>query len=359
VACGSFSQLYQLGAEVSQSCHPGMEVRLATKKATGEQVVVKRRCKTTSFADESDERDWKHCTELLLNLPPSAVIARINEALEDREAFYVVMEKVGGKDLCEVILSGEKLPIAEVREVLRQLLLGLTELHSRGLLHRDLKLENVMVDRSPPACPSARSRSSISSASTCTSSKSSNYGDVASRRGCGRGCRTPLSVKLIDFDTVEEYSPQSRKCSQDVQGTNQYLAPETYEGHYSCSSDVFAVGAIAYILLTGRFPFSDDVFDDDKANKNYVGCETMLRIKERLSAFKINWDHAAFKHDPQCLDLVKSMLAKEKQDRPSARRSLRHPWMAGGDAPPIAQLPKGCVCNSFTKCDSVEVIPTQ
>jgi serine/threonine protein kinase len=166
-----------------------------------------------AFASSEDEAEWRATMERVLNLPKHAGIAATHAVLEDSEAYYVVMERVAGLDLFEV-LRIERLPFEEVRVVLRQLLSALAVLHSRGLIHKDLKLENVML----------------------------TTGDNGEAR----------RVKLIDFDTLTPWSPV---VARDVLGSDQYIAPEAYAGWYSPASDMFAVGVLAYHLLTGEYPF--------------------------------------------------------------------------------------------------------
>ncbi len=77
-----------------------------------------------------------------------------SEVLEDAESYYVVMEKCKGKDLHESIHGKSKLDVAEIRDVLFQILTALAELHAEGLVHKDVKLENVMLDRTPSSSTS-------------------------------------------------------------------------------------------------------------------------------------------------------------------------------------------------------------
>merc|ERR1712226_1119223 len=98
-------------------------------------------------------------------------------------------------------------------------------MHACGRIHKDLKLENVMVDMNAEKGPSSpglrRSLRQISSKSQSTSSS----------WPLGASLKTP-GVKLIDFDTVTDWSPTSPK-PREVLGTDGYIAPEAYEGNYS------------------------------------------------------------------------------------------------------------------------------
>ncbi|CAE7042327.1 pknL [Symbiodinium natans] len=96
------------------------------------------------------------------------------------------------------------------------------------------------------------------------------------------GDQSPVKVKLIDFDTVETVQPQTPKKAKDVLGTDQYIAQEAYDGNYSAASDIFAVGVIGYRLLTSKFPYKADIFDDELSvrkkrliGNSFAGCPAL------------------------------------------------------------------------------------
>ncbi|CAE6921250.1 CPK2, partial [Symbiodinium sp. CCMP2456] len=179
---------------------------------------------------------------------------------------------------------------------------ALAELHARNCIHKDLKLENIMFDRTPPANAKV---------------------DWASFMG---GDQSPVKVKLIDFDTVETVQPQTPKKAKDVLGTDQYIAQEAYDGNYSAASDIFAVGVIGYRLLTSKFPYKADIFDDE-AGDNWVGSPKMKEIRQKLCNYKIDWNHRIFSIEPQACNLIKQMLATNETARPTAKDALSHPWL--------------------------------
>ncbi|CAK9045660.1 unnamed protein product [Durusdinium trenchii] len=254
---------------------------------------------TQLMAFQKDLEEWRHNTEFMLNLPETEGIAKLYEVLEDKKGYYVIMEKVAGQDLFETMTGKGLLPVAEVKEVIKQLLQALAELHARNCIHKDLKLENVMFDRTPPINAKV---------------DWSNTGD-----------QSPVKVKLIDFDTVETVQPQTPKKAKDVLGTDQYIAQEAYDGNYSAASDIFAVGVIGYRLLTAKFPFRADIFDDE-AGDNWVGSPKMKEIRQKLQNYKIDWNHRVFSLEPQACNLIKAMLASNERERPTAKEALANGW---------------------------------
>jgi len=298
----NFDEMYTLGREVMPSTHSYMKVHFAKRITDGNEVVVKLRFKPKCFRSKEDERNWRKSTQYLLNMPDSGNICRLYEVLEDPKTFYIVMEKVSGMDLFET-LEQENVGVDVAREILRQLLAAMAHLHAHNAVHKDLKLENIMVqtDISPPSRGGRRD----STNSTLS-------------------CATPTSVKVIDFDTLDQWTPASG-VSKDVVGTDQYIAQEAYAGKYSPLSDVFAVGVIAYKLLCGRFPFHDEIFDDE-AGENWVGSPKMLQIRRRLKIAKVDFSDRCFQEQPKALDLIMRMLSYNEQFRPTAAAALEHEW---------------------------------
>ena len=132
-------------------------------------------------------------------------------------AFYYVMEFLDGFDLERLVRQEGPLPPGRVVHILRQVCEALSEAHAVGLIHRDIKPANIVV---------------------------SHYGGI------------PDFAKVLDFGLVKDMTASSdaRLTREDiVAGTPQYLAPETIRDGTSSDprSDVYALGAVAYFMLTG------------------------------------------------------------------------------------------------------------
>lgn len=286
-----FAAFYRLAGLVAQLCKIGTQLRYATRISDGAEVVVKICIKgvddTSAFATSDDELEWRETMLRVLNLPEHPGIATTYAVLEDSRAYYVVMERVAGLDLFEV-LRRERLSVEDVRAVLQQLLGALAVLHSSGFIHKDLKLENVMLERR--------------------------------RRRDGQA----IHIKLIDFDTLTPWS-SAVSVVRDVLGSDQYIAPEAYSGWYSPASDMFAVGVLAYNLLTGQYPFDATLFDD-KPGENVVGNPKMEAIRDRLCKASISWSTDAFRLDPAARCLWERALAIDAKLRPAALEALTDPW---------------------------------
>jgi len=194
-----------------------------------------------------------------------------------------------------------------------------------------------MIER-PAALSSLRVAASLASTST-TRAPSENEieearfflpGEIEERppaqehpSGKGQGSTV---VKIIDFDTVEPWSPEIIRVRRNVVGTDHYIAQEAYGGNYSPASDVFAVGVIAYRLITGRFPFRSALFGD--CDDDRVGSPKLQALQRRLQNFEINFAMESFEAEPLAADFCRRMLACNGAERPCAADALKHAWLA-------------------------------
>lgn len=135
-------------------------------------------------------------------------------------------------------------------------------------------------------------------------------------------------LKLIDFDFTEEWEPNSPR-SKAVVGTDGYIAPEAYLGDVCPKSDVFSAGVVLYVLVAGRFPYDDDIFDDGP-NENFVGSPKMKEIYGKIKNFKVRygrvWDSL-----PEAKEFVQTLIEFDIDKRPDAEDALKHAWLAKGE----------------------------
>jgi serine/threonine protein kinase len=237
-------------------------------------------------------------------------LSKLQGLYQDASYFYVVMEYVDGRDLwsfCKDVRLHRHPNRLELASVIgRELLLGLQELHLCGLMHRDLKLENVVCNEAAWLGLSSSTSSAIRTG-TSTKPRALEVGGDASaaspvqekniaRSGPPRPATltVPL-VQLIDFDTAHLFSGA---CDERwVRGTDQYIAPEAYCGRPGPESDMWAVGTALYALVTGSFPFDRALFADDGGD-NRVGSAAMSAIARQLQQAaqnRIRWTHKVFR----------------------------------------------------------------
>ena len=140
-------------------------------------------------------------------------IVQIYDYIEDNEAAYIVMELVNGKTLAQHLNKQEKFGLHEIGQIVSQILDGIGYAHAHGVVHRDMKPANILVNSD------------------------------------GR-------IKIMDFGVAHVDSSTMTRVG-DVIGTPSYMSPEQFMGvEVDSAADLYAVGVIAYELLTGKRPFA-------------------------------------------------------------------------------------------------------
>jgi serine/threonine-protein kinase len=171
--------------------------------------------------------------------------------------------------ISEAVARGGFFPVSRAVHVLRQVCAGLSEAHGKGLVHRDIKPDNIMVCR---------------------------YGGELD------------FVKILDFGLVKHVSQQhSRDLTRSLRilGTPLYMAPEQLRnpGDVDARADIYALGAVAFMMLTGKRMFETS---DDIALSSKVLNEEPPRVSE-----------VAVQPIPVELDLlVLTCLEKKREERP-------------------------------------------
>lgn len=297
----SIEKLYSFGNEVVPSENPSSNkaVIFAAQLSNNKTVVIKWRSKSRSFKDETEIEDWVLHMRILYQIShskdSSKHVAKVLDIIEDMENYYVVMEYVRGRDLFDYFVQDKvyeksyKLDV--VRQIAYDLIKGLQEFHALGLVHKDIKLENIVLDESEKA-----------------------------QTGPDLYC----TCKIVDFDTVEVYRPGF--TSFHVLGTDQYIAPETYSGNSTPGSDMWSIGVIFFTILTGQFPFHYALFDD-QPGENYVGHPRMDQIRRRLRIARLDWSNKVWTVDPRGKDFLRRCFCCDINRRMTVDEALEHPWL--------------------------------
>lgn len=107
-------------------------------------------------------------------------------------------------------------------------------------------------------------------------------------------------------------------------GTPGYIAPEALQGQMSPQSDLWSVGVILYILMTGEMPWSSMVSLED----GLVGSPSAKQMYRALKAEVLEWEEAPWPDFPHARDLCQKLLAFSLEDRmKDCEEALNHPWL--------------------------------
>eukprot|EP00002_Diphylleia_rotans_P016529 TRINITY_DN3218_c0_g2_i3.p1 TRINITY_DN3218_c0_g2~~TRINITY_DN3218_c0_g2_i3.p1 ORF type:complete len:604 (+),score=83.66 TRINITY_DN3218_c0_g2_i3:45-1856(+) len=192
-------------------------------------------------------------------------IIKLYDFFEMGDMLYLVMELARGGDLLDYTDEKGSLDNDEARQIFMQVAEGLYYCHQYQIIHRDMKLENILLTNNDRI------------------------------------------VKISDFG-LSNSAPSD--LLRTICGTPVYRAPEMIRDQmYTYSADVWSMGVILYAMLHGKFPFYNDninVLNGKILSGNYV---------------------VPNKGDPLAHDLIRKMLTVNPKDRISMRNILRHPWL--------------------------------
>ena len=253
---------YILGEEIGSGAFG--KVLLGRHILTEEKVAIKVLDKSIlNQTPEDYELVMKEIS--ILKLVKHKYIVQLYEILQTAQHIFIIMEYCEGKEILDYILQKTKLTELESLKYFQQLINCLFYLHSQNIAHRDVKIDNMLLDSNK-------------------------------------------DLKLIDFGLSTKYTDDDlldQPC-----GTVVYAAPEVLEGkeYHGMLADVWSSGIVLYGMLAGYLPFSDK---DDEVNKKQV-IKGQIKMPEFLS--------------DSVKDLLKHMLDVNPMTRYTLQEIKDHPW---------------------------------
>uniref|UniRef100_A0A0N5AQN4 non-specific serine/threonine protein kinase n=1 Tax=Syphacia muris TaxID=451379 RepID=A0A0N5AQN4_9BILA len=199
-------------------------------------------------------------------------LINLHDAFEDDQEMVLIYEFMSGGELFEKIANDDsRMSEAEAIEYMRQICDGLRHMHEMNYVHLDLKPENIMF-----------------------TTKKSNQ------------------LKLIDFGLTAKLDP--KETVKVTTGTAEFAAPEVALGKpVGFYTDMWSVGVLTYILLSGLSPFGGE--SDEETLRNVKNCDW-------------NMDDPCFsKISDDAKDFIKKLLLLDPSSRMTVHQALEHPWL--------------------------------
>ncbi|XP_072520452.1 death-associated protein kinase 1 isoform X2 [Salminus brasiliensis] len=267
---------YEIGDELGSGQFA--VVRKCRKRSTGleyaAKFIKKRRSKSSRRGVSKD--DIEREVSILKEIQHPNVIT-LHDVFENKHEVILILELVAGGELFDFLAEKESLSEEEATEFLKQILDGVNYLHSKQIAHFDLKPENIMLlNRSVPH----------------------------------------PRIKLIDFGLAHKIDFSND--FKNIFGTPEFVAPEVvnYEP-LGLEADMWSVGVITYILLSGASPFLGENKQETLANVSAVDYEF---DEEYFSSTSI-----------LAKDFITRLLVKDPKKRMTIQDSLHHPWIKPKD----------------------------
>lgn len=260
------------------------KVKKAVHKVTGAEAAIKiiRLARVLNLYKKPDVAKRKLEREMkILKLLNHPNIVKLYDSIEGDDEIYLVMELVKGGQLSTYLLEKKKLDETESRKILRQLVSGIEYCHGNLITHRDLKLENILLDEK---------------------------GDC----------------KIADFGFSNMIQPG--QLFNTFCGSPLFVPPELIlkQAYHGPPVDIWALGVMLFTMVAGYLPFWESKASMQSLLRKVVNGKFVL--PKNIS--------------PECADLIQRMLTVDPQKRITIDEIRHHPWVTQGyDGPPPTYLP--------------------
>jgi len=258
---------YEVTQKVLGSGYNGV-VRMGLNKLNKTQQVAVKAFKLAGL--QGDKRAQLESEVEIFLVMDHPHVTRLFDVYEGPEHLNLVMECMSGGELFDRVTELKQFSERDAADSVWQMLLALNYLHSHGMVHRDLKLENFLYDQ-----------------------KNSSH------------------LKLIDFGFSKVWDPNIKmhvSC-----GTLSYVAPEVLEKSYSSQCDLWSLGVIVFILLAGYMPFS---------GSEAVQTRNISEGKYKMKPER--WKNVS----EDATSFVKALLQVDPKKRLTCQQALDHHWIA-------------------------------
>ncbi|KAH3902338.1 serine/threonine/tyrosine protein kinase RAD53 SCDLUD_002158 [Saccharomycodes ludwigii] len=296
-------------------------VKKAIDRSTGKtyavKIINKKKMATTELEGAARELD------ILQRLEHPRVVS-LKAFYEDSNNYYLVMEFVSGGDLMDFVAAHGPINEDASREIIKQILEAIDYIHSKGISHRDLKPDNVLIEQDSPVLV-----------------KLTDFG-LAKVQGNGTFMKTFCgTLAYIAPEVISEHQKSQKRRKNKLRLTNLHKLNAQKPGHnggthvaddenenedkdededededeikYSSLVDMWSMGCLAYVILTGHLPFSG-------ASQK----ELFLQIK------KGTYHGGPLKGSgvsEEAIDFINNLLQVDPEKRYTAKKALNHPWI--------------------------------
>ena len=210
-----------------------------------------------------------HQNSIRLSLDHPNIVMFI-DAYQDKSNMFIVTEKCSGGEVFDKLVAKKRFSEPEVASIAIQAFSAIAYVHSKNIIHRDIKAENFLF-------------------------------------------AADGSIKLIDFGLAVRIKADTDVLTAIV-GSAHYLAPEMVKQHYSRSVDIWSAGVMIYLMLYGRYPF--DGTNDDAVIK-------------KIKKGDIDWSTSTsfFSVSDKAIGFTKALLDKDVTKRLTAKQALCHSFL--------------------------------
>nr|XP_039260945.1 5'-AMP-activated serine/threonine-protein kinase catalytic subunit alpha-like [Styela clava] len=254
-------------------------VKKCIEKSTGQQFAAK--CIRKRRHNRDCSPDIFHEIAVLEMSTKHPYLINLHRVYETTSEVVLILEYAAGGEIFDHCVGvKDQFTEAASRRLMMQILDGVTFLHDNDIVHLDLKPQNILLTK--------------------------------------EGTHPETDIKLVDFG-LSKYICHGLEV-REILGTPDYVAPEVlnYEP-ISTSTDIWLLGVVTYVMLTGVSPFLGDTKQETLMNVTTAMLEFPPDLFDSLS--------------PMCRDLITKMLQRQPCDRMTAKDAISHPWITGITSP--------------------------
>jgi len=238
----------------------------AERKLDGLEVAVKEVVKDSRYKSDNQNNNFPLEISLMQQVGNIEGVVKILDWFDSADCYYIVMERVHSKDLFDFITDNGPLPEKQAKNMFQEIVKTVIQCRDSGVLHRDIKDENILVDMKT------------------------------------------MKTKLIDFGSGCFYNDRTQqdKVFGEFRGTRVYSPPEWIQhGEYTADSlTVWSLGILLYDMLCGDIPYTND---------------------KEICTGQVHWHHHV-KLSHQAKDLIKQCLKYQPHQRITLDHMLSHCW---------------------------------
>ncbi|KAK4366096.1 hypothetical protein RND71_013976 [Anisodus tanguticus] len=290
------------------------EVRVCREKTTG-HVYAMKKLKKSEMLRRGQVEHVKAERNLLAEVDSNCIV-KLYCSFQDDEFLYLIMEYLPGGDMMTLLMRKDTLNEDEARFYVAETVLAIESIHIHNYIHRDIKPDNLLLDRYGHL---RLSDFGLCKPLDCSTLEEKDFAGGDSVHGSSRSDGS-LVPKRTQQEQLEHWQKNRRTLAYSTVGTPDYIAPEVLlKKGYGMECDWWSLGAIMYEMLVGYPPFYSD--DPMSTCRKIVNWKSHLKFPEEA------------KLSSEAEDLISKLLCNVTQRLGSngADEIKVHPWFKGID----------------------------
>ncbi|XP_044493817.1 serine/threonine-protein kinase 38-like isoform X2 [Mangifera indica] len=289
------------------------EVRVCREKTTGHVYAMKKLKKSEML--RRGQVEHVRAERNLLAEVDSNCIVKLYCSFQDDEFLYLIMEYLPGGDMMTLLMRKDTLTEDEARFYVAETVLAIESIHKHNYIHRDIKPDNLLLDRFGHL---RLSDFGLCKPLDCSTLGENDFSVMNNVNGAAQNQEQPGVPKRTQQEQLEHWQKNRRTLAYSTVGTPDYIAPEVLlKKGYGMECDWWSLGAIMYEMLVGYPPFYSD--DPMSTCRKIVNWKAHLKFPEEA------------KLSLEAKDLITKLLCNVNQRSGSkgADEIKAHPWFDG------------------------------